>query len=212
MDTQELFEYNKIHRYVSLEKNGWIDASFEYNFNSEGFRGEKFSSDPGVMFLGCSYTVGIGLPFVDVWTTHVAKLLGLPQLNLGIGGASNDTAFRLANHYIPKLRPKIVIFLESNKYRLEILEYKNQFYNLLPEFVHSKYNSFYKSWISEEQNSQLNMLKNRFAIGYICNNYNIKFLHFNIDQFKGLDLARDLGHLGPKSNKLFADFVIDSIN
>ena len=44
-----------------------------YTVNKHGFRGDNFSTkDDAIMFLGCSFTFGIGVPDEDVWCRNVA--------------------------------------------------------------------------------------------------------------------------------------------
>ena len=108
-DSREEFLKNLKNDHAKLVKNGWIKNPISYTFNSEGFRSEEFTQDDSILFLGCSVTMGIGLPLVDIFPTKVSTALNLKCQNLGLAGTSSDTAFRLALHYLEKLRPKVVV-------------------------------------------------------------------------------------------------------
>jgi hypothetical protein len=210
-DSESSYEKNLKVKFKELEINGWIDEKISYKFNSEGFRSDEFDRYPSLIALGCSFTFGIGVRYEQTWPFLLSSKLNLKCWNLGVPGGSNDTAFRLGLHYIPKLNPKYVVLLSPYSERLEILEdtEKNSFFttNLLPNWCDEKsYESFYKRWILNESNSILNRHKNILALKEICNSLNINFLYkeaeFPTKNF--IDLARDLGHWGPKTNELLA--------
>jgi hypothetical protein len=216
-ESQELYNRNFINRYVELEKYGWITRKITYKFNSHGFRCDEFTEDPSVLFLGCSYTCGIGLPIETVWTSILAQSLGLKSVNLGQGGGSNDTAFRLGYHWIPKLKPKIVVLLSPLEFRKEIVT---------PDYIHfvtpqttaidedpNNLKLHAIQWLSDDTNSYMNQIKNVSALELLCNKHNIKFIvNYNIYQeeiYQG-DFARDLAHPGIETHKKFADYILNN--
>ena len=211
-DDEERFNNNLKQNYNLLEKYNWLNKTITYQFNSFGFRCDEFSiSNKNILFLGCSFTCGIGLPYEDTWAQIVSQKLRLTNCNLGIGGTSLNTAFRLGHIYIPALQPKIVILLEPEKHRLEILNH-NGYYDVLPQFSGWKgIDEFYKIWISNETNCDMNRLKNVLALEHICKLNNIKFHSFQISEMNEVDKARDLGHAGVKSNANFADYVVKKL-
>jgi len=122
-DDEETYNYNVKNRYNDLKSNGWLDSkkSIEYKFNKWGFRSDNFDSTGGVLFLGCSHVVGVGLAVSDTFSYIVGKQVNLPIYNLGITGGSNCAAFRVADYWIPKLKPKFVFMLQTYDERLEII-------------------------------------------------------------------------------------------
>ena len=74
-DTEERYIENLKLNPQALENNGWINKEFTYQFNSFAFRCEEFTNDPSILFLGCSHTVGVGLPIEHTWPTVVANKL-----------------------------------------------------------------------------------------------------------------------------------------
>ena len=194
-----------------MESNGWIDKEITYKFNSFAFRCEEFTNDPGILFLGCSHTVGVGLPIEHTWPTLVASKLNLKCYNLGQGGGSTDTAYRLGSHWIPKILPKIVVLLLPEMHRLEVVS-ERYIEFLTPMSPPGYYSEFYKIWSYFDANCQLNSEKNTHALASISNRHGCKFISLSTKQLKGLDLARDLSHSGVRSHLDLASTVLSLIN
>jgi hypothetical protein len=211
MDTKERYLDNLRSNRAVLELNGWIDKEITYKFNSHAFRCDEFTSDPSILFLGCSHTVGVGVPLEHTWPTIVADNLNLKCYNLGQGGGSADTAYRLGSHWIPRLLPKIVVFLVPNIHRLELIK-EHDITFLTPMTPDKCVLGFYDQWIYVEANCWLNSQKNTFALEQICNLNSCKFISLHLDCLPGLDLARDLSHCGIRSHLTLADTVVSLIN
>jgi hypothetical protein len=212
MDTQQRYEENLKNNRALLEQYGWIDAKFTYRFNSHGFRCEAFSHDPSVVFLGCSLTLGLGLPVNDTWASLVAKKLNLANFNLALGGAANDTSFRLAYHWLPVIKPQIVIYCSTFAHRLEMITHDNWMDVAMPNFVSPIWgDTFYQSWTDNEANEFYNSEKNCLAVQKLCHDQGIKFVSVSATDLGRVDLARDLAHPGVQANRDFADAVLKKI-
>jgi hypothetical protein len=212
MDTQELYQLNLKSRYDDLDKFGWIDSKVSYTFNEHGFRCPAFENTPNIMFLGCSHTVGIGINIEDTWAHLASKELNLQCVNLGQGGGTNDTAFRLGFHWIPKLKPKIVFLLQPESTRLEIISRAYDIQFLLaghPPLVQWK--RWYQDWLSVNSNSFLNLQKNTLALAEICRQHRVKFRYIGANAIPQWDKARDLAHDGVISNSKFVPTVLSLI-
>lgn len=210
-DTEELFLENIKNKKQELIDNNWLPfQKIDYKFNSSGFRCNEFDIDSNsIMFLGCSYTVGIGMHLKDTFSAIVSKQLNLENVNLGVAGSSSNTAFRLGSYWIPILKPKIVIYLESSKERFEIVAW-NAAINLLPNYTPVDLKIFYEHyWLQDETNSYLNSLKNKLALEFICQKLNIKFLYLDLWKIANpIDCARDLAHFGIKSHVDLSDKLL----
>jgi hypothetical protein len=202
-DSIDLYEKNLKNNYSELKKYGWIDSQFTYKFNSYGFRCEEFDNKPTMMTLGCSNTFGTGLPVDKIWPELLAKDLNMKCANLGIGGGSLDTAFRMCEGYIDIINPKLVVLLEPPEVRMElflndinngpsmlgpwIAEHFNPYHHESPppsDYDPKNYSSlittiknFTESWITNENNCYFNRKKNILAIEQICMERNIKFIY-----------------------------------
>lgn len=220
MDTEKRYQNHLIDtkKRSLLEQNNWIDREILYTFNSNGFRSDEFNNDqPGYVALGCSFTMGIGLPKEDVWCWQVGDYFKLKTWNLGLGGGSLDQCFRLATYWLEKLNPRFVILLEPPKTRFEVLD-NDCAINITPEETSWWQDRYVKTYLATSTNSDINRLKNIQAIGYLCNELNIPFYtwppfteQLNTRSYY-TDFARDLAHNGPIYNRDFANKVIKYIN
>ena len=212
-DTESAFKNNcAVHETrIKLAKLGWLTRTIPYSYNSQGFRSIDFDTNTVAgMAFGCSFTEGAGLLVNDVWPSVVSKQLNVPVYNLGIGGASMDTIFRMADYWIPILKPKFVLVACTFDSRVELCDYNGNFYNY---FAHSKSNAtFYKEWIQHDNNSKLNYKKNLLAVTAICSQYQIPLVTLpligNMPFDKG---ARDLVHSGPEAQAKFAHIMIQKL-
>ena len=213
MDTEERYTENLKNNYHKLKKYGWLDKPIEYTFNSHGFRCAEFKQEPNIVFIGCSLTIGIGIHAANRWTDIVANHLNLTCYNLGIGGSSSDTAFRMLSGWIDKLNPSIVVFKRPPGTRFELV-FQDKIYNLT---IHSDYNKFINYFImyyaKDGINAELNYQKNLLAIKSICNDRNIKLFVDNDISMTGeyIDYARDLAHPGIIHNLNYARFILNNL-
>lgn len=216
-DSQQKYQTNlKEHRH-ELEKYNWIDHPITYKFNSHGFRSNEFNDRPSIMFLGCSHTLGVGLPVEMTWTHLVSQQLNLESCNLGLASGSCDSAFRIANHYIPKLKPQIVFLLAPDQARLEILGTDSIEALTAMDSTGLAKENFYRKWLSVEENQRMNQEKNILAIKHLCQVNNIKFanlyswhtVNYGNDT---ADKARDLQHWGQLRNQDIANHALETIH
>ena len=218
MDTEELYKFNLKNRYNELESNGWINNPFTYKFNSDGFRCGEFTQDPGILFLGCSITLGVGVPVEQIWPELVAQQLSMQCANLGLGGSSADTAFRLCHGWIDKIRPKIIVFALPGVDRTELIvngraEFLSPAWNSL-----DRYSNYLKDWIADDNNANLNRLKNKLAVKSLCQDRGIKYIEIDpydilvTEKITPKTLARDLAHPGIGYHKRVSEIVLQLIS
>ena len=87
-DTQELFNENLHTRRQELEDNGWLNGEIKYQFDDLGFRKQlKKDFEKDILFLGCSFTFGIGIDYEDSFTNIVADALGMNNVNWAVPGS-----------------------------------------------------------------------------------------------------------------------------
>ncbi len=209
-DDQETYSKHCLTRIDDLVRFNWLDKKITYKFNSDGFRSEEFKEN-SIAFLGCSITFGIGLPIEDIYPSLVADKLQMPMANLSVPGSSNDTAFRMAEYWLPRLKPSILILMSPDRSRMELLGNDIANYRVNSQCVKD---IFYQKWLLNEENARLNQLKNSLAVAYLCKSLGIKFLKFTVENDFCLvinDLARDLSHPGVKSHLKTANMILNSI-
>jgi hypothetical protein len=221
-DTLENYNQQLLAHPDIMERNGWIDHTFTYQFNSHGFRCGEFGLGPTALFLGCSITFGVGLPIESVWSSQVSNGLGLESANLAQGGAGADTAFRLCLGWIDQIKPQIVIYLKPPRIRWELLD-KGQIYCLhakMAQQFNPNYSQDIRSYIEiygrDDDNDYFNDQKNTRGIESICRDAGVRLLIY--DYYKDFrprdtaeDRARDFLHPGVQAHKGFALQILKDI-
>jgi hypothetical protein len=129
----------------------FYDKPFTYRINSHGYRmnHELHETDWSnyILFLGCSYAYGIGLPLEETYSYRIAKQLGCDYINAAIGGTSPK--FVMLN--LVKLlstapaKPRAIHINWPPLYR-ETYWRNHQLVSLLPDFHHN--DEEYEYWRS----------------------------------------------------------------
>jgi len=211
-DTKELFNQNcsNPEKKELLRSLGWLDPDvISYKLNSFGFRDDEFDNRVNGIALGCSHTEGIGIPEFYTWPRVLSRLLNTYIWNLGVGGSSIDTTFRLLDHWLPKLKPKFVVLCAPDMNRFEIFDSTNPV-SILP--MHNQcfkhLHDYYKVWAASEYNAQVLKRKNLLAMQQLCHQAYIPFRYLDHMSFRGSARgpagARDLMHHGVNAHHEFA--------
>lgn len=221
-DTEESFQQlvqNEEYREYFRSK-GWLEPdAITYRINSAGFRSEEFDPQANSMIsLGCSYTIGIGLPEQSTWSYLVAQALGLKNYNLAWAGTSADTCFMLAEYWLPVLQPKLVVMAAPPKHRFDLIS-ENVNHNhdtYLPgsEIGQADTDNFIKTWFLNDRNADLNNARNRLAVEGLCARLGIRCLTYNAHNWfaksrEEVEYARDRMHAGPLGHQLFAERILN---
>lgn len=190
-----------------LQDLQYIDRPIAYSFNSHGFRTAEFASPQAVCF-GCSFTMGTGLRQEHTWPQQFQTLTGISVANLAHAGSSNDTALRMALHYLPLLKPRYALWLQTDQRRVEILDdAANVSVNLMANDhsnTHYGKDQWVRQWFASESNQKINVEKNTRAFRNLCNELDIVCIILPRDALVTIDLARDLKHPGTQSNLAMA--------
>ena len=220
-DQESTYQKNLKEQYQYVRK--WENVRITYKLNEYGFRCENFDSVPNVMFLGCSHTVGVGLPIEKTFAHIISKRLDLKNYNLAVEGGSGDTCYRLARHWIPELKPTIAVYRPPIKYRCEFKFSKNgyeQWFQFLPSQPMRKpcginCEDFYRNYLINESNSDINYYKNLDAISNICreNHVRLVVLEEDAEGPNGPEyLARDMQHCGYDQHALWANQILSKLS
>lgn len=113
-------------------KPNYLPNDVQYRYNAHGFRCDEFTEDADIriLFLGCSFTEGTGLPISDLWTTHLVNKVRalwqnkdkkIPFWSLAVAGSSIDANTRRLVEFIALIKPTHIIYLMSGIYRREFL-------------------------------------------------------------------------------------------
>jgi len=215
---QEMMQVPEHREYFA--RHGWDQpGAITYRFNRLGFRDHSIDADfqpheNNLVALGCSFTMGVGLPIKDIWPTLLGAELNLRVCNFGWSGASSDQCFRFAEYWIPELKPRLVVLLNPPRGRYEYFlnERTEQTRTVWP---HSDdHDTFTKKWLSVDANLRLNNRKNSWAIGAVCHSLGIPYLSYEADEWMSRSreiagYARDYFHAGPEGHRSFTDKILD---
>jgi hypothetical protein len=222
-DTKE--SYEKLIQDPGHQKyftdQGWDHpGAITYKFNKYGYRADEFDGGPYIVALGCSYSVGIGLPDEATWARQTATALGMKCANLSWGGYSADSCYRLAEYWVPALKPDYVCMLAPPRHRIEVLlDDEDPLIQQLPVEVFmpqsqsslfSPNDHYLKHWFLNDENAKINQRKNTLAIRQLCANLNIPCTILNAEEHmwwsrEEIGYARDYMHGGPQVHKILAD-------
>jgi len=220
-DTEELHKQNlQDPSFVAIaNEHGWTAPQpITYCINSQGFRGKEFDSTAdNVLTLGCSFTIGIGLRESETWPYLLGSRLGLHVHNIAWGGWSADTLFRMAQYWIPQLRPSLVVLLTPSAARMELAT-GNALYETITPTDSISHDNYLQHWFANQQNYELNRLKNILAIEMICKQSDIKFMHYLQDEemtgrvlTNPTNVARDNMHCGAESHVNLVEKIIKDL-
>jgi len=208
----ESIQYHSVDEFIEYYKLNPIS----YVHNSLGFRDSDWDNKPNTvdLYLGCSFTFGIGLHLDDVWTTKLQKELNHPFINGGIPGSGIIPQYRLLMYLLTRftIRNVFHLFLYTHP-RFEYYDvghYKS--FNLYdapnghPLFTPENVSTFNHGFLK--------------GIEHVCYENNIKYYRLNnIPKWKAdmntqpLDriYARDLRHVGPAFHDIIKDKFFSKI-
>lgn len=223
-DDQEKYEKN-----LKLMGDDWYykDKSFTYSINDNGHRCKNINEidlNNYILFAGCSHTFGVGLELETTYAYLVSNKLGCDYYNLSIGGSGIDVLEHNLLLWFGKIKqkPKLVIIQMPDHTRFAGY---NPYISIGGMHLTEK-----GSWV--EDKDEIEMVVNNTNVGLydarklliyslIENVIDVPYIRANIwaqDNFspdgikmRGIDKARDLSHLGVKSNEKFADDIVNYI-
>lgn len=220
-DTKESFDkLCQVPEYVEyFRTNGWLEpGAITYKINSYGFRCAEFSSNDCMVALGCSFTMGIGLPLKSTWPQMVGTSIGLEPYTLAWGGNAADTCFRLAEYWLPRLRPKAVFVLTPPPARFELhrADHNPPVEVYLPQTESqsaTEIDNYLRHWFTVDENCRLNTTKNQLAIQALCQQLAMPCFVYNVFDWMAksreeVGWARDRMHAGTIGHQQLANKMI----
>jgi hypothetical protein len=135
------FELTAFESFLFKNKKDF-KADFDYSLNSLGLRSEEFLKGSNLLFAGCSFTFGEGLPYKSNWSGILFDEISMKNAqvgqyhNLGYCGGSVDYIIKNIVNYIeifgapryvfalfPESSRKTVL---SNKKEITVIPYKEE--------------------------------------------------------------------------------------
>ena len=187
-----------------------------YTFNELGYRGPWMERDlPNAIWcFGDSQTAGMGLHEQDLWPTLLGEALDKRTINLGIGGASNDTIARTLVSATAQYRPKAICVLLTAPNRREVIcnAGKSTLFPQAIKYIDTLDKKLYTTYLDsvDDTSNQINYDKNLVLIQSRCREMSIPLIVLDftehVYELAKIDAAVDGEHLGPKIHKEIAEF------
>jgi hypothetical protein len=210
-DTIDKFKQNP-------ESSKWQNIDITYKYSREGFRTYDFDSLKGKeidVALGCSHTMGVGLPIEWTWPSLIEKDRPYPMLNLGLGGGTSDTVARILTNITGLFQINTVFIFWPNFRRFEI--YKDE----KAEFILPNHSNLEHTWNMDQNISLQRFHKNKLIVellhdrtehivGPVYSDVNSE-VKKQLTGYDILDYARDGMHFGPETHKLIAKLFLEKL-
>ena len=226
MDSEELFNEN-----LKKEPNNktllyYLDNPIEYRVNDVGFRTDSsFNTDKaGNVFLGCSYTWGIGNHLEDVWSYKLNKVIGGEFFNLGAPGHGILTSLRLLRYWSTKLNIKNIFHYQPIYHRYEFYKPNKVIHMFGVTDLENIKDRDLREVLSSDENI-LELYKNSIlAISAIAQSLGIPYYYYTPHAETEPEfiknkhtvkmppfIARDLAHHSILENEIIANFFIEKL-
>ena len=117
-DNPNFFKDNIQRKKNLYQQYGWDDTNIRYSHTKIGNRCERENlgidlsqEKGGVMYLGCSYTYGVGVNIEDTWSYRLHRELysGRRYINFGMPGYGLEVYYRMLKIYIKQIQPDTII-------------------------------------------------------------------------------------------------------
>ena len=229
-DDENTFKQNLEINSHRLKENNWIDSKnnivdIDYRINKQGFRCEHFSDEEGILFLGCSYTFGVGLHEYQTWGYKVADHFGVKCWNLGIPGHGLDLHSYFLQYHLKSELPNIkaICVLQPPPDRISLIHEHGKelvihdYFTLIDSNVQDQNTFTHRDFLhSLELTYDMNNLKNLKIIEDYCIKENIQYVYIDPRNtnivLHGKSFARDCQHHGEFENTNIANKVIEQLD
>lgn len=97
------------------DRFAYLDDVQSYALNSSGYRSPEFSANTDLVFSGCSFTYGVGIPEDGIWGSILAEKAGMSYNNISLSGASIPWMTKQLFAYFKRYgNPKVLLCLFPN--------------------------------------------------------------------------------------------------
>lgn len=222
---------DRFYRNLDTQEPDWhyknSDKILSYNIDNYGFRNNhaisEVSKNPYIVTVGCSHTMGMGNFFEENYSYQIERITGIPVVNLGLAGSSNEVSFFnlmwLLNNFN---HPKVIIFQRTGINRFPIWPDSERLYFAGP-WVNTWDDIEFKDlekFIEMADRFGYNKLRQKMmqvTLQQLCKCFGIKLIFFDLELeilslTENLDHARDLVHYGPKTHSYLANLLVNQIN
>lgn len=192
LDNEKAYRDN-IRSPIASNHVSFSSTDFSYTYNSHGYRCPEFDkTDIDVLYAGCSFTEGEGLPLEYVWTSQLNSMIeteygvnpGLVSVARGGLSPSGITRRIYGAFEDLKLRPKLVLVLFPSIFRDEFtIKNFDKYYafDYVPSYIPPTLDRDQKKFLMHYEetvrvsNVVNDFFKNIVLIDSICRTYGAEF-------------------------------------
>lgn len=183
----------------------------KYTLNSEGYRTKEFKEvdwKNSVVMFGCSYVFGTGVDDKHTIPSFLEDLIGMPVINMGVGGSSIQLALHNSMILNDKYGPPAAVVYGWTSLMRYLIYHPLYFDNKIPtDSINVKSAEHLVPFNIMNVKIVRNLWKDR------CKYYEFSVFEstanvLNCDFYQPKDdYARDLRHCGRQTNKEFAELI-----
>jgi hypothetical protein len=198
----------------------WRDRWIRYTVNSQGYRAPEFDQinwSESILCFGCSMTFGIGVDDSDTWPSQLEEITGIPAVNLGIGGGSIQVNWANSVRLLKAgIRPRAVVYYWPDQSRHcefesggRIVDHWNNWSD--PVYRPGEPGYMNTAWQIMPHHHEVVSQLMIDSLSWTCPRLDLTWAEQKLDSVEyrryQLDLARDMQHPGPRSNRMFAESI-----
>lgn len=223
VDKFETEHINNFFNERAFEKNdfGVSTENIQYltKYNEYGCRGDNISNKKNVkvLFLGDSFTEGVGTPDDSTWSNLLFKKLfkdSSQYINAGVSGAGIAFEISTAKHFLQRISPELIILCINSTDLISFLKDNNlvkkpfwEFFYATSYIFRSIAHDFFNMSYMLISNNELEKLK------LVARNQIVEMLIFEISEIEKTSNARILVFANPFKGELsFEESEFDYIS
>jgi hypothetical protein len=202
-----------------LEKMGYGKKqsnaeSMFYDMNNLGFRCKNFNDDPGIVFLGCSFTLGIGVEQNATFPEVVSKHFNVECWNLGMPGKGADIPTLYASLFMRQeiTNIKAIVMTWPPLGRASIID-RDRILNFHDE---SDSKNLIRYFCSSNTNNFIRNMHYNAVLQQIADELNVPYISTSTQEIYNYgtlwDMGRDLSHFGRMTHRQIANNIIKKLD
>ena len=213
----------------------WRNVEISYNYNSLGYRTHEYNNvkENYALMVGSSHSEGIGIHQHQRCSDLIEKKIGIPLLNLSVGGSGTEHILEIIRRIDPNHKPKFIIAEWCLGYRLTLVNETNTGTfavscddNIIWNSILKTNEEIFAIWqrrdfMCAEKITQLldvPMINIIWGDGIQLLDKNLVnmlqnkvYFSSTVKQILPQDNARDTCHSGPNTNYNWAEFLLDKL-
>lgn len=212
-------DYKSFTENLKTQPENWYyrHNKVRYTINSEGYRTKEFKDiewENSIVMFGCSHVFGVGVDDEHTIPAFLEQMIGIPVINMGVGGSSIQLALHNSLMLYKKYGPPRMVIYGWTSLMRHLIYMNNSVKLKITNDDELNDNSAQHFIPFNLVNIQLirNIWENKCPI-YEFSTFNQTSQIVGCDLYYGIknDYARDLAHPGWKTNLSYAEKIYKKI-